>query len=217
MALFLLHFFFFWVILALTKTKREKIMLTKKQENKLSTMLCFFLRHSPEKAQIQLDQEGWTDVSILIDNINSHCKKQIHRHGVEIFTLEHLQFILGNDIKRYSHTVDWSFVRCTQGHSHPSVDIEFDTVVPDHDLYHGTSPAYIDSIMKNGLLPQTRHYVHLSKDIKTAINVGKRHSKQEKPIILVVKKDAPVSFFITENGVFHATHVPPEHLTILEY
>lgn len=191
-------------------------MLSNKQEKKLSTMLCFFLRHKPEEARIELNEEGWTDVHILIKNINTYCKKQIQRHDVEVFTLEHLQYILNRDPKRYSNTHDWSAIRCTQGHSHPSVNIKFEVIVPEHDLYHGTSPNYLESIMRDGLLPQTRHYVHLSKDIKTATDVGKRHSKKLEPVILVIKKDTPIDFFITENGVFHATHIPPEYLTILE-
>ncbi len=41
---------------------------------------------------------------------------------------------------------------------------------------------FMESIMKNGLSPQSRQYVHLSKDVETAQNVGKRHD--DKPYIL---------------------------------
>lgn len=191
-------------------------MLNKKQEEKLSVMLCFFLRHKPEAAQISLSREGWTDIAIFIENINKYCQKQINAANIEAFTLDHLKQIVLNDNKRYSHDIDWTSLRCTQGHSHPSVNILLDLVTLEHDLYHGTSPEFLDSIMSKGLLPQSRQYVHLSKDIKTAKTVGKRHSKEKEPIILVIKKDTPIPFFITENGVFHATHIPPEYISILK-
>jgi putative RNA 2'-phosphotransferase len=55
--------------------------------------------------------------------------------------------------------------------------------VPPDILYHGTGEKYVSSIDKEGLLPKSRLYVHLSKDEETAVNVGKRHGK---PVIYKV-------------------------------
>lgn len=44
--------------------------------------------------------------------------------------------------------------------------------MPPDILYHGTGEKYVSSIDKEGLLPKSRLYVHLSKDEDTAVNVG---------------------------------------------
>jgi len=40
------------------------------------------------------------------------------------------------------------------------------------DLYHGTVAKFLDAIMADGLRPMTRHDVHLSPDVPTAVKVG---------------------------------------------
>ena len=55
--------------------------------------------------------------------------------------------------------------------------------MPPENLYHGTARRFIQSIMKNSLLPQGRQYVHLSQDLETAQKVGER--RDNKPIILI--------------------------------
>lgn len=41
-----------------------------------------------------------------------------------------------------------------------------------------SAEKYIASIDQNGLIPKSRLYVHLSKDVETAKAVGKRHGKE---------------------------------------
>ena len=40
--------------------------------------------------------------------------------------------------------------------------------MPPDVLYHGTARRFLESINENGLLPQSRQYVHLSQDNETA-------------------------------------------------
>ena len=58
------------------------------------------------------------------------------------------------------------------------------------------------SIDKIGLIPKNRLYVHLSKDIDTALSVGKRHGK---PIIYKVFSeemyDNGIKFYLSKNRV----------------
>lgn len=70
--------------------------------------------------------------------------------------------------------------------------------------------------MSSGLQKQSRQYVHLSSDIETAINVGKRHGG--KTIVFRVKayemaKDG-YEFFKSENGVYLVNSVPWKYLLI---
>lgn len=191
--------------------------LTMKEENNIGGMLCKFLRHAPDRISIQLDSEGWTHLDTLIEQTNLHCKKRLKKSNVSELTHKMMMQMHDNDRKgRYELSDDGSMIRCVQGHSYEGVNIQYDVVTLEHDLYHGTSPDFYDSIMELGIVPRSRHYVHLSKDIETALNVGKRHSKEKAPIVFVISKDTPLEFFITKNGVFHTNEIPPQYLTLLE-
>ena len=69
------------------------------------------------------------------------------------------------------------------GHSIPMHIVKEEKTPPDK-LYHGTARRFIESIKKNGLLPMSRQYVHLSADIDTAKKVGLRRDKS--PCILEI-------------------------------
>ena len=58
-------------------------------------------------------------------------------------------------------------------------------------------------------------YVHLSKDIKTAINVGKRHGN---PVVLEINakrmyKDG-IKFYLSKNNVWLTKYVPSKYIKI---
>ena len=70
--------------------------------------------------------------------------------------------------------------------------------------------------MESGLLPKSRLYVHLSKDIETAKAVGVRHGI---PVIFTVMsaqmfKDG-FSFFCSRNGEWLIKRVPPKYLKVI--
>jgi putative RNA 2'-phosphotransferase len=207
-----------------------------KAHRRISTMLCQALRHSPETLGIHLEKKGgWTNVETLIQKINEKYffriksleeagepipkhLKQYRKFGIDEFYLQDLIDIYESDGKqRYTQENDFELIRCEQGHSgHLGIVIEYPEITLEHDVYHGTSPDFVDSILKEGINSQKRQYVHLSKDIETAITVGKRHSGDKEPVIFVIPKDTPIPFYITRNGVLHAHNVPPEFLTLLK-
>ena len=63
------------------------------------------------------------------------------------------------------------------------------------------------------LIPKSRLYVHLSKDMDTAIAVGKRHGK---PVVYQVAAGqmarAGYAFYLSANGVWLTKEVPAEFL-----
>ena len=86
--------------------------------------------------------------------------------------MDMLEEIIRTDNKqRYSFNEDKTLIRANQGHSITD-DVELKKAVPPDILYHGTGEKYVSSIDKEGLLPKSRLYVHLSKDEDTAVNVG---------------------------------------------
>lgn len=85
--------------------------------------------------------------------------------------------------------------------------------MPPDILYHGTGEKYVSSIDKEGLLPKSRLYVHLSNDEETAVNVGKRHGK---PVIYKVDarkmQEDGFEFFLSVNGVWLTNEVPVKYI-----
>jgi putative RNA 2'-phosphotransferase len=106
-----------------------------------------------------------------------------------------------------------TMIRAVQGHSTDAVDRTFVAKVPPVILYHGTAERFVESIKKSGLLPQSRHHVHLSSDIETAVKVGQRHGK-----VVVIEVDAKAMladshrFYQAENGVWLTDAVPVKYL-----
>lgn len=172
--------------------------------DKLSVFISLVLRHKPDTVGINLDEHGWANVEELIDGINNTGRK---------IDMEVLEAIVRTDNKqRYSFNEDRTLIRANQGHSIP-VDVELKEQEPPEFLYHGTADRFIKAIMKEGLKPMSRLYVHLSKDIETANKVGKRHGK---PVILKVHsgqmyKDG-IMFYFSKNGVWLTKKVDVKYL-----
>ena len=140
---------------------------------KTGKFLSLILRHKPEVIGISLDEHGWADVSELIARIKKNRS----------FDKNMLEEIVRTDNKqRFSFNPDHTKIRANQGHSIP-VDVELKEQNPPEILYHGTGTKNVSSILQKGLLPQSRLYVHLSKDAATARTVGSRHGK---PVIFIV-------------------------------
>lgn len=168
-----------------------------------SKYLSMILRHKPEAIGITLDEHGWANVDDLIAGINK-------THPLTMDVLE--EIVRTDDKMRYSFNEDKTLIRANQGHSIP-VDVELEEIAPPEYLYHGTGEKYVDSIDKQGLLPKSRLYVHLSNDINTALNIGERHGK---PVVYRINCKAMVEsgykFYRSANRVWLTKSVPTEFL-----
>lgn len=170
----------------------------------VSKFLALILRHKPEELGLTLDEQGWCKVDELVKAF----KTKFHD-----FTFETLEEIVITDEKgRYSFNEDKTLIRAVQGHSTKAVNISFEEIDwnnLEHPIYHGTGEKYIDSIYKDGILPKSRNYVHLSGDIETAKKVGSRHGK---PVILQIDSkmmnNRGIKLFRSENGVYLVDKVP---------
>lgn len=168
-----------------------------------SKFMSLILRHKPETIGISLDEHGWANVDDLIAGIAKTCE----------FDMEMLEKIVRTDNKqRYSFNDDKTLIRANQGHS-INVDVELDELEPPTELWHGTGEKYVNSIDKQGLIPKSRLYVHLSKDRETAVQVGQRHGK---PVLYMVKAGAMYQdgypFYLSKNGVWLTKEVPVKYL-----
>lgn len=175
--------------------------------NNISKYMSLILRHKPDVIGIELDEHGWANVDDLISGIEKD------NHG---FNFELLEEIVRSDSKqRYSFNDDKSFIRANQGHS-INVDVELKEKEPPEYLYHGTGEKYVKSINQDGLIPKSRLYVHLSKDIKTAENVGKRHGKE---VVYRINSGQMYrdgyKFYLSENEIWLTKEVPIKYLEMV--
>lgn len=173
----------------------------------LSKFLSFVLRHKPDAIGLALDSQGWAGIDDLIskaDAAGTRFKRDDLRRVVET-----------NDKKRFSISDDGLRIRAAQGHS-VSVELGLSPQEPPPVLYHGTATRFVESILLQGLTPQSRQQVHLSLDETTARRVGQRHGK---PSILLVDARAMhgegMRFYLADNGVWLTDHVPPRFLQLL--
>lgn len=164
---------------------------------RLSKKLAYILRHAPQDAGVQLAAGGWVPLEPIlrhlrasreqIERIVAHCPKQ--------------RFSLQGDQ-----------IRANQGHSVP-VDLDLSSLEPPHYLYHGTYPAALSAIRRQGLRSMNRHHVHLSADRQTAMQVGRRRGI---PVILTIQAKKMDSaghlFYCSDNHVWLTDHVPVEFI-----
>jgi len=162
--------------------------------------LSYLLRHDKEAYdEKKIDKNGWRNVSELIEEFG-FTKRLIN------------DIVSTNDKKRYELNEYGTKIRARQGHSIP-VNVELKEWVPPTYLYHGTASRFVGSIMKEGIKPQTRLYVHLSKDVETATKVGSRHGS---PVILKVHAkemyEDGIKFYLSNNGVWLTEYVDTKYI-----
>lgn len=158
--------------------------------------LSYLLRHDKSYA---FDEHGWRKVSDLVTN-----------HG---FTLEELREIVAtNNKQRYEFSKDLTRIRARQGHS-IQVDVELAEATPPDKLYHGTTKAFVESIVSQGILKGKRLYVHLSTTTNMATKVGERHGE---PAVLVIDAkrmhEDGIKFFLSRNDVWLTDFVDAKYI-----
>lgn len=173
---------------------------------KVSVQLSYLLRHSRDPLCITLDG-GWASVDVILD---------VLRRRFPAVNRETLDEIVASDRKgRYSYDPSGTRIRANQGHSIPDVRVEMTSPAPPELLYHGTAARFLPSILKEGLKPMTRQFVHISSGYDTAVTVGRRHGT---PVVLVIRAADFVAdgheLFLSANGVWQARAVPPEYFTV---
>ncbi|MEH0153186.1 RNA 2'-phosphotransferase [Limibacter armeniacum] len=179
-------------------------MEKEKELKKISKFLSLVLRHKPEVIGVELDNNGWTSVELLIQKMNASG------HPIDLEILN--EVVQTNNKKRFAFNESQALIRANQGHS-VQVELGYTPQQPPEKLYHGTAQTNVDSIIKSGIERRDRHHVHLSPDTETATNVGQRHGK---PVVLTVLSgqmyQERFAFYLSENGVWLTDHVPAQYL-----
>lgn len=164
-----------------------------------SKRLAYLLRHSKLP-----NHKGWIKVDVVQNEL-----------GVLLLDI---QKIVYEDTKgRFEFSEDKSSVRALYGHS-IDVNLGLEPTTPPPVLYHGTAEKYIDSIVKEGLRPRKRNFVHLSETMDMAKQVGTRHGS---PVVLSIDIEAMIragyKFYKAQNGIWLTGDIPPIFLKAVCY
>jgi putative RNA 2'-phosphotransferase len=156
------------------------------------------LRHEPWLYELELDEAGWTPVADLVAAL------EVPREQLEEVV---------RDSPKQRFELDGDRVRARYGHSVPG-RIVLRPGTPPAELYHGTSESAAERILREGLRPMRRQYVHLSVTREMAESVGQRKGEW----VRVLTTDTPaalaagVEFLRGNEIVWLAEHVPAEFL-----
>jgi putative RNA 2'-phosphotransferase len=142
----------------------------------LSRAVSHALRHEPWLYELEIDDEGWTRVDDLLGALRQSRSdwKQLSKEDFE-------EMIARSEKRR--HEISGDKIRALYGHSLPG-KLKKTAAQPPLELFHGTTPSAAALVLREGLKPMGRQFVHLSIDLDTAVKVGKR--KCEDPVILLI-------------------------------
>lgn len=149
-------------------------------------------------------QELYLTLSIIDLSEGNESPVNVHSPGTLSFMLisRNLPFVFVNPDKQHNVKI---FEQEVFGRKHYAV--------PPEVLWHGTGEKYVESIDREGLVPKSRLYVHLSGDIETAKAVGARHGK---PVIYKALSgkmhEDGVVFYRSVNGVWLTKRVETKYL-----
>lgn len=173
------------------------------QEN-TSKLISYWLRHNPQDAKLQVDEFGWIKLDAVL--------KALSDTNIKISIDELIELNNSFDKVRWEIDIERNQIRATHGHSFPIL-IEEKKQNPPEMLYHGTAVSSLSNIIKNGLQPMDRQFVHLSENIETARIVAKRHGK---PFIIEIDTEELMKdgwiFYKTSDNVWLTTKIPTKYL-----
>jgi putative RNA 2'-phosphotransferase len=154
--------------------EKGKFLMTDKELNSLGRIMAGVLRHFPEKLGVMVDGHGWIDISEFVEAIG------VSRSGFHWIRNHHVEAIALSDPKgRYQ--IDGGMVRATYGHT---IDVSLDDLPPAEidEFFYPVTEEEMDVILESGLNPIDRKNVHLSGNIRKAIEAGR--VRTEEPLIL---------------------------------
>lgn len=169
----------------------------------LSKAVSHALRHEPHSYNLNLDNHGWVLLSDLVLALNFNGMQVNESNIIKMVELS----------KKKRHQIFNGKIRAYYGHSIEKKILKY-PIEPVDLLYHGTNQISLNSVLKNGLHPMGRQYVHLSVDKKTAAIVGSR-KKGELVILTIRAKEAflnNIQFYKEENGIWLSDPIPSKYI-----
>ena len=155
--------------------EKAQLLLDGSRRLRLSKLLSALLRHLATKEGIDIHGEGWVEINHLVHYIRTRWR---NRQFYQWLEEEHIIAVAVTDRRRrFQLTNNLERIRASYGHS---IDIQItykpleEQELPER-LYHGTILQRVPSIIKYGLKPMKRLYVHLTDNKDIAEEIAKRH------------------------------------------
>jgi putative RNA 2'-phosphotransferase len=171
---------------------------------RLSRFLTYVLRHRPKEYPASFDAQGFVSWEQVTDLVQSRFP-EVTEGDIRAVVLE--------SKKKRFESRDGK-VRATYGHSFP-VELSNEAAEPPPILYFGTARDLAESILRNGLKPRDRRYVHLSESFNEAVAVGKR--RDPAPAVIAIDARAAhgdgIAFFAA-GPLYLADKIPAKYLSL---
>lgn len=171
---------------------------------RVSIYMSYLLRHNPQG--LGIDEKGFVKMSRLAEKISK-------RFPVDESFIREL--VEDADKKRFEIVDDR--IRALYGHS---VKVR-SNLREDQEisvLYHGTAHQSLPRILREGLKPMGRQWVHLSPTRGIAEDVGKRRTQQ--PAILLIDaasaRRAGMKFYRATDKVYLCRKIPPAYIEVTD-
>ncbi|WP_148883396.1 RNA 2'-phosphotransferase [Thermococcus aciditolerans] len=163
--------------------------------------MAYILRHSPEEFGLRPNVEGFVPLGELVRAL---------RTVYPDVTEELVREIVERDAKGH-YEIRGDKIRARYGHSFPvSLNHEEDT--ESRVLYHGTPRKNLERILREGLKPMKRQFVHLSTSKSEALETGRRHGRDV--VLLLIDADClrrkGLKVYKAGKNVRIVEKVPPE-------
>ena len=168
---------------------------------RISRYMSYLLRHNPEG--LRMDERGYVSLSDLLEKLRRRFP-QVDEELVR-------EIVEKSERRRFE--IRGGRIRAVYGHSIPvNLDLKEDKEV--RVLYHGTTPEAAEKILRTGLKPMKRRWVHLSPTIDVAVRVGMRRAR--KPAILEIDAEKArrngIRFYKATDQVYLTEYVPPKYI-----
>ncbi|MEB3786688.1 MAG: RNA 2'-phosphotransferase [Desulfurococcales archaeon] len=177
---------------------------------KISKLMSRILRHEPRRFNVSIDSGGWVSIRDLTRSIQEVL-------GDDIYVGDDVIAGIAATDPKSRFQLKGSRIRAIYGHS-IEVDIDYPESNPKV-LYHGTQLEKLNSILRRGLLPGRRLYVHLSPTPSDACTVARR--RKGTPIYLVINTEkvrgSGLTIYRATPRVFLVKKVPPEAIESYKY
>lgn len=161
----------------------------------LSKSMACLLRHTGPTSGLAIDSSGFADLDKLAEILGEESNRLL---AVVEHPSEPRFQLINNKIRAlYGHSINVNI--------DPSIKVG-----NPNALYHGSECSALDSIVLQGLLPQSRRMVHLTNNVDEAILVGSRKGSAILFQINQTGAEKPAA-----EGIWVIDNVPPENLSII--
>jgi putative RNA 2'-phosphotransferase len=182
-----------------------QLILDEAKTEQLGRLVAGGLRHFPHDLGLEMDSQGWVDLSKLEDVVQRR-----HRWASRDQVLA-----LAQSDPKQRYEISNQRIRARYGHS---IDIELDHPESHHSLlYYGASEEEADRILEIGLKSASQRYVHLSTTPGKAWEVAGYRTGN--PRVIQVDADLArgegVKMMTVNDDIVISEKVPAQFLRIL--